>query len=273
MHESSIEDTLGHYGRELLAARAPEWEAFSRGELTEDEVVAARREHEPPEQLHESLEMFRPFDEKQREQLVTRLLAHPDVGAPTKHVPTPSLPAATVIPLWRRPSVWATLAAAAVVAFMLIQPGAPPGASPDGDIPTFELEVAAGLASQRSESGPSDQVHRYSADTEIEVVIRPKVRAAQPLQARLFAFQGGQGQEIATPLEVAASGSVRLKGQVGATLGLGSGSWRLVFVVGDGRDLPTDPALVGALKGHQSHPGQAGGMVWVETLAIEIASP
>ncbi|MGB1015674.1 MAG: hypothetical protein ACPG4T_16170 [Nannocystaceae bacterium] len=273
MHESSIEDTLGRYGRELLAARAPEWEAFTRGELTEDEVVAARREHESQEELDEHLEMFRPFDAAQREHLVAQLLAHPDIGTPTKHVPTPSLPAATVIPLWRRPSMWATVAAAAVVAFMLIQPGIGPSGAPEADIPTFELEVSAGLASQRSDHGPSDQIPRYSPETEIEVVIRPKVRATQPLQVHLFAFQGEHGQKLATPIEVAASGSVRLKGQVGETLGLEAGSWRLVFVVGDGQDLPSDPADVRALAGHQSHPGQAGGAVWVESLAIEIANP
>ncbi len=270
MQESSIEQSLGRYGRELLADRAPAWEAFAAGELTEAEVVAARSEHESAEEFQENLAMFRPFSEQRREALVAQLLATP---ASEKHVHAPTLPTAKVIPLWRRPVAWAGVAAAAIAVFMLIQPGVGPTEQPVGDLPAFELEVAGGIAAQRSE-GKQTGVGRYAADTEIEVIIRPQVRSKVPLQARLFAFQGPSGQALTTPLEVADSGSVRLKGQVGEVLGLGPGMWRLVFVVGAGDELPSDVSAVAPLQSHAAHPGAAGGEIWVESLQLEItASP
>lgn len=267
MHDPAIEDALASHGRKLLADRAPAWEAFAAGELSEAEVIAARREHESEAELHEHLEMFRPFSADERDNLVAKLLTLPG----EKHVPAPSLPTAKVIPLWRRPMAWASVAAAAAVAFLLVQPIRGPSPQSQGSLPTFELEVNGGLATQRSE-GKVTGVPKYAADTEIEVVIRPQVRAKHPLAAKLFAFNGEQGQLLSTPIEVADSGSVRLKGQVGEVLKLAPGTWRLVFVVGATEALPTSPGAVKALESHTLHAGP-GGDFWVESMTLDITSP
>ena len=95
-------------------------------------------------------------------------------------------------------------------------------------------------------------------DSMLDLVLRPSIRSTTPVTVRAFLVQAGQGDARAwsPPLQRSADGAVRVAGTAGA-LGIGAGSWEVVFAIGSADAVPDDPRVVAAALGAPS-----GGRSW-----------
>ncbi len=113
---------------------------------------------------------------------------------------------------WRWAGAAAAVLAAAALLFVVTRSGPPP-------IPHYDLELKAGSEVLRGDTaqGAGAVTVRLGAGERVKAVLRPRVAAATPIEARAFwAHSGASAVEWNVPLKVAASGAVMLDGEVDA---------------------------------------------------------
>lgn len=203
------------------------WDAFAEGSLQGealdaflDEERARATTPEARAQLEARIEATRPLGDELGafvERAEGAIAAAP-VDAPV----APTAPTASTVRAWR-PRVWAgaaTVLAVAAAAFLFVRPAA---------TPSYELEVSGGAMTQRGAEATTARFHR---DDHLVVVLRPTDRVDGAVRARVLSASGG---ELAVPVQVSATGAVRLDVRVGELVTRpGPGEIGLEVRVGDG---------------------------------------
>lgn len=105
-------------------------------------------------------------------------------------------------------------------------------------LPDYALEVRAGEQVLRGDEARS-QV--FSQGSVLSAVLRPEVDAAGAEVAVVLVPAGGSAQVLDLPVQVSASGAMRLRAVIGRDVPVGVGEHRLVFLVAPKGDLPSDP--------------------------------
>ncbi len=136
--------------------------------------------------------------------------------------------------------------AAAILLALVLRPGRPLE-STTPFLTTFDLELKGMLAEVRGTgSSAHDEVAIYRSDGHLDGWFRP--RGDQPLgPVTLVAFaydEQGHGHALRFPSEQARHGDVLHIRESIAAMGLGTGRWQLVFVLGQPGHLPTEPSDV-----------------------------
>jgi hypothetical protein len=279
--DDELAAALARHAREREAAqvqaRAPEWEAVTRGELGVEEAVERRREAgDEAEQLERAADYFRPFDDEERSALVDGLLA----GLDASEDDTPGEDAlGEVVPLkqpepeaepeskphdpgssgfWWIPGGMLVAAAAAILLWWLWPPsqeirdldGDDPIVATREPLPSYVLETDGGLQQLRGDTEGSPEVagrHRYRRDTAFEWVLRPEVEFSEEVALRGFAFVDGSNAGLPLRLDemvkIADSGAIRIAGEI-AQLDLEPGRYTIALAVGRPDALPTEAAAL-----------------------------
>lgn len=229
----------------------PRWDALAAGALPPAEVARLEAEARQTPEGRAAWEAFRPLDPGFRERL--RSAARRQVGAPESAAAPPApaseRPGAAVLP-WvprRRRLAAAVVAMTAAVAAMLLVVLRPA----PGPLPPYQLGFSGGERAVRGgPAGPSqggEGVPVLRPGSRLELVLRPQ----RPVGGRVAvaAFRAGEGevQPWPVPLEIAASGAVRVAGVVGEEIPLPPGEWDLILAVGRPRRLPDAAAIERAL--------------------------
>ena len=261
MTEDRLTEELARVAREeevkqrrLLDER---WDFLAAGDLSAED----RRELEA--RAGESAtgaaawEAFRPLGADFRQQLAAKLTAAAGAEEPV----APKTPVKGQVVPFERPRrrrwvQWSIPAAAIAASLVLVF--RPLGEMPP--LPSYEIVVGGTVAEQRSVSAPDPEgVQPFAAGNRFELVLTPLTAVEGAVSAKIWRLQAGQLRALSSPPpEVAASGTVRLRGTVGEGLDLPQGRSSLVVVVGRSGELPGDTELVAALSSAQ----QAAGDAW-----------
>jgi hypothetical protein len=248
-------EQLGQRRRETLAV-APDWEAFARGELSEDQLrhrrIAAGDE---PAAIELGLALYRPLTPSELERLRVATQHEPNRRRAGPGRRTRWIAAASV------------LAAAAALAFIVTRPSRdtePEIAALADELPSFELEVRGGVEQVRGT--PSDERFALAPETSVEWTFTPSRDVHAPLQAVILAFpQHGPGRVLALPIEFSPTGTLHVEA-LGEQLGLEPGNWMLMIAVGPAE--LDDTALLELLDPRQ---GERPNLAWrSHTLLVEI---
>lgn len=138
------------------------------------------------------------------------------------------LPPARAMPARRAPWAWAigSLAVAAAAAALLLSQRPP-------QLPDYSVRVASiGYSEVRGEPPPADGAAKVAVGMAFEVVLQPAAAFTGELAARVVIEVDGRSEALAWAPEVAATGAVRFRGEVGREVRLPLGHARLGFVVG-----------------------------------------
>ncbi len=118
------------------------------------------------------------------------------------------------------------LAVAAAVLFIFFMPGA-------ARLPTYTLDVPSiGYSTMRSEPEPG-RVLKLSNGMELEVLLRPDAPSSRVSSARADLVLDGETQKLDWEVELAETGAVRFRGELGRQVKLPLGRSRLRFSIGD----------------------------------------
>lgn len=141
-----------------------------------------------------------------------------------------------------RPMVWALggmLAAAAAILLAVLIPR--PGN--DGAVPSYSIEVPSlGYSSLRGEPEPG-KLLTLKKGMELEVLLRPETPAQRPLDSAVYLQQGEKSERLEWSSDLAPTGALRFRGELGRELKLPLGKSRLRFFIGDlseGTPVPSD---------------------------------
>lgn len=221
------------------SADNPRWEKLARGDLSPAEEAELRTLAAKNPEVALLYEAYRPLSAEAKEKIVARI-ANP-AGA-------------KLIPLrpWRRIAVIALpLAAAAAFVVWTSRPASTPVASLDVRVPTYALEVSGGDWAQRSTQAATGPI-TLQRDSRLELVLRPATPSSTPVTVRGFLVQGNDVRTWAPSMQRSADGPVRVVGTAD-TLGLGVGTWDVVFAIGSAEAVPTNPHVVATALGSPSN--------------------
>ncbi len=267
-----------------------DWQAVSLGDRSIAEVEAARRaQGESPELLAHAEQLFRPYDEREREDLLDGLLAglgkHVRVAEPvplrtrsrsTRLAFGVLLSTAAALALWimwpsdpvppelapvpkvalvvekAAKDTWAQYPAGAE-AYLLDLRAGHDGAANHGKFEPFEAEVRA-------------EVYRFVPNGEFSWTLRPDTDAGEPFEAEVRAFVVDEGHEreidlgavVVTP---SPKGAVKIEGRISA-LALEQARSTIVLVYGRPGDVTQSPRAAASL--------QDGDQVQVERVVIVV---
>jgi hypothetical protein len=243
--DDELFSALAEANRERDPLADPRWDALARGALSPADRAALEALAGSSGAGRAAMEAFAPLDERERTQLVAKILAARGAspGEPAQ-APAPPQAVARVIPFpaRRRALLFsaATLAAVAASAALFFR-------SPGGSaIPTYQASIA-GEQAQRSPFGDPDAARRLGPGSAIDLVLRPATPVSGPLAARGFVLQGGRVRAWDAPVVISEEGAVRIAGSYDALLGgIPSGPCELVFAVGRPGELPSSPEAIGA---------------------------
>jgi hypothetical protein len=229
-HDDTTLEQLGQRRRETLAV-APEWEAYARGELSEDETRRRRlAAGDEAATVERGLALYRPLAAHELERLRVASQRVLDERRVRDSGRARTIAAATV------------LAAAAALLFIIIRPSRdtePQLAALADELPTYELELRGKVEQVRGT--PSDEPLALAPETSFEWTFTPIRDVHAPLQGEILAFpEQGPGRVLALPIELSPTGSLHVE-TLGSQLQLEPGDWTIVIAVGwaelDDRDL------------------------------------
>jgi hypothetical protein len=241
----ALAQALGRYRQQLddlppdWEARAPEWAAVARGELSVEAAVEARRmAGDDPAEIERARAVFTAISVSDDDELVagaiSRIREH-------EHADTKPIEPAANGPGGRKWLVILLAVAAALVLWRIIV-SIPDFNQPQlasVSLPTYRLEADPGHQQSRSVEPKPGLERHYRPQNNFRWIMKPAINVDEALDVRVFAFSDdGDARELAIPdRKVSPTGSVRLTGMV-SDLGLQPGHWRVVIVVGLPSALP-----------------------------------
>ncbi|MCH9681549.1 MAG: hypothetical protein K0V04_08960 [Deltaproteobacteria bacterium] len=204
------------------------WWRLNRGEISKEEAIAERGEHESEEDARRKAELFAPPSEQEHEEALDDLLSR------YYEVREPNGPR-TTIGLW---SGALGLAAAAVVAWWAFRP--PPQDSESVPLPSYVLawdkQWSGDVLGPTGGLPPRDCVI-YNSALDLRLLIRPEVEWTESVDVAMSAQREGGGPAVWVPIAaptVGSRGVLTIEQRV-ADLGLAPGSWAVkVYVVRQG---------------------------------------
>lgn len=191
--------------------------ALSRGQASEAQLQALEEEARGDPELALRLSAYRPLDQAQLKSL-ERIAARGSSN------------------LWQRLGLVGALAAAAAGVSLSLRPPV---------LPDYALEVRAGDALKRGVT-EHPTTRELRADSELEIVLRPKTAHDQPLIAQAFALADSGAWHQKLPVEQASTGAARLTGQAGALTGSRTGPVTFVLLIAHAKaTVPSPQSLIG----------------------------
>ena len=217
------------------------WDRLAAGTLTAEEEAELKALADSSPEYREAYEAFRPLGAEFQARVMSAINAEQDKRVPDPVPPPPPPrpvtppPPPRPVPLpWRmarRPEVWAGLAAAAVVYF-LIPPSAP--------LPPYEPSLTGGFKTNRGvETTPSTRKPVFTPGSPFNLELSPKESLEHPGKVKPRAFlSSSAGREPLRPLpnlekkfEPVETGSVRLNATMGEDIKVKPGDWIFWTVV------------------------------------------
>jgi hypothetical protein len=175
-------------------------ERMAAGRLPPDELAELERRAADDPSLRAALALCRPPEPGFHDRLAQA--ARSSLGGPS--------PARRL--RWRRSMTWwssgAAVAAAAAALLLFVRGEAP------ADLPAYRLSIA-GTSEYRAAQPAGRDLVELGAGGALELVLRPAVRVAEPVEAWFFAVDGDRVEPVSLALERDASGAMRATGTVG----------------------------------------------------------
>ncbi len=205
-----------------LASTPRPWFDAARGVISVQEAAQQLEGEEPPELIERSATLFAAGEALADERRLRQLLRK-HFGEPRRR--------------WRGPLLVVLGMAAALVLVLpmtMTMNSTAPASSPL-DSYTLELDLVA-----RSERGaePDGDVAKFYADRSLRVTLRPWTAVEGTVEATVYACdEAGSARRLPLEPRVGPDGVVVVEGDVQG-LGLGVGTWELVFIVGRAGSLP-----------------------------------
>ncbi|MBO6933428.1 MAG: twin-arginine translocation signal domain-containing protein [Deltaproteobacteria bacterium] len=211
MTDEELMDALGETARERELD--PRWEKLAAGELTDDELAELRADAGDEADALEAA--FAPLDDDDQAGFLDAILGAPsEVGEPSSEV-AEAVPVRSEAPARssgaaartgsRRGFVVgaAAIALAAGIALFVWLPQSTP------ELPEYAASVHGGAQTQRGAEGEAGG--RFRAEDRVELRLRPSTETSIPVHAAVFRTSGaGEPERLNLPIDVAASGAVRL---------------------------------------------------------------
>lgn len=220
----------------------PRWEELAEGTLSDAEreafVAEQRARATTPEEharIDAMLVALQPLDPDEEARLVERVSA---AIAPELEAPPAAERPANVVPLAPRArrNVWlggAALAIAAAASLLLVVRAGPA-------LPSYGVEVSGGA---RVERGAEEATARFGFDDHLVVVLRPRERVEGAVVAHVYRVEGERLVRLDVPLDVSATGAVRLDARVGDLVPT-PGPAQIVITIAGAPHAPEDPGVV-----------------------------
>lgn len=225
-----------------------DWQAVSLGDRSIAEVEAARRgQGESPELLAHAEQLFRPYDDREREDLLDGLLAglgkRVRVAEP---VPLRTRSRSTRLRL----AFGVLLSTAAALALWITWP-ADPQPTEVTPVPAVALIVEKATKDTWGPTPHEVEVHRFVPDGEFRWTLRPAKDAGKPFEAEVRAFVVDEGHEreidlgavVVTP---SPTGTVEIEGLISA-LALEQARSTIVLVYGRPGEVTQSPWVAASL--------------------------
>ncbi|MCU0662963.1 MAG: hypothetical protein MUC50_11635 [Myxococcota bacterium] len=217
-HDEELLRLAGDVLRQPDLLDDPRLDALARGELSQEEVEELLAMERAGELQGGATEAFSAFSEGYLARLEQSMAGdgtakNDELSGRAKDAPVVTLSSA---PRWKRSFVVGApiVAAAAAVIALALWPVSPSGPR----LPGYTLELEGGLAKVRAVATPTaDEPVRLSANTTLQLRLRPATRTSEPVFVRLIAAGSeAASQRVVDPVvEVSESGTVtvRLSGE------------------------------------------------------------
>ena len=235
MSEDRILRDLGHLAKEegeAERARLDErWDRMAAGTLTAEEEAELRALAESSPEARETYEAFRPLGPEFQASVVGKIAAELEKPAPKAE---PREKRARLLPF--RPAVlrrvgWVTAAAAAAGLVLLVRL---PASMPP--LPAYTVALSGGIKTFRGEEKPpGPQV--FAPGSRLTLDMRPQSLVTGEVEAQAFLARGDDWISWRPEIEIAETGSVRLRGELGREIR--PGDWKLWVIVGRPGRLPS----------------------------------
>lgn len=205
--------------RQALELTPQPWLDAARGAIPPEEAARRVAGQEDPALVERSKQLFAPGDRAVDEERLQQLLVA-GFAPPSRS--------------WGGP-IAILLAMAAALVLVLAMPWSGPAGVP---MTRYVLELEYGAREHRAAEplAPTDIV-RFHADREMRATLRPATAVAGKVAAAVHVCEGSGLRRLAVEPRVEPSGVVVVESEV-AALGLGVGTWELLFVVGTADPLP-----------------------------------
>lgn len=220
----------------------PRWEELAEGTLSDaerDAFVAEQRTRATTPEEHARIDAMlvalQPLDADEEERLVAAVSAAivPELAVrPAAELPANVVPLAPRV----RRNVWlggAALALAAAAAILLVVRTGPA-------LPSYGVEVSGGA---RVERGAEEATERFGFDDHLVVVLRPREQVEGAVVAHVHRVEGERLVRLDVPLDVSATGAVRLDARVGDLVST-PGPAEIVITIAETPHAPEDPGVV-----------------------------
>ena len=213
MKDEELMDALGETARDRELD--PRWEKLAAGELSDEELAELRADAGEEAAALEAA--FAPLEEDDHADFVSAILGADAQPAPVASVdPRPKRVPESRGARGRRISrrgflVGATaIGLAAAIALAVWVPQSTPA------LPEYAASVHGGARTQRGGDTPEG---RFRADDRVELRLRPSTETAIPVHAAVFrSRRDGASERVSLPIEVAASGAVRMSARASELL-------------------------------------------------------
>ncbi|MFV8749519.1 hypothetical protein ACNOYE_03085 [Nannocystaceae bacterium ST9] len=238
-----------------------DWQAVSLGDRSIAEVEAARRARgDSPELVAHAEQLFRPYDEREREDLLDGLLAglgkHGHGAEPTL-VRTRSRSTKLAFGV--------LLSTAAALALWIMWPSdpAPPEVAP---VPKVALVVEKAAKDTWGPESNQVEAYRFVPNGEFSWTLRPDTDAGEPFEAEVRAFVVDEGYEREIDLGAVVvtrspKGAVKIEGRI-SELALEQARSTIVLIYGRPGEVTQSPRAAASL--------QDGDQVQVERVVIVV---
>lgn len=222
------------------------WDELAQGNLDDAGQEALQALAAESEDGQKALAAFQPLDADFRTRLTRRLeekvqeKAQPE---PVQQKPVNRVRSGRSSRRRFAPAAAALVALAAAALFFIRGPQ-------QAAFPAYELEVLGGDQATRSTTAAATERRVLSNGSRLEIIARPATALEETAEAKLFSNGDSNGggdnwSEIAVPVDVAASGAVRVAGEIGRDLMLPPGEQTLWLVVGRPGRLPDADVIAG----------------------------
>ncbi|MEZ4471169.1 MAG: hypothetical protein R3F60_10290 [bacterium] len=184
-------------------------------------------------------EALAPIEGEEAGALFDAVLGQAGHGPPVEVLPSPA--ALSAPPGYRR---WAFALAAtllvAVVGVLALRLGGQAG------LPDYALTSGAGDQTMRADPAPTTDRARYQPGSRVHLIARPAADVTGAVEARVFIRQAGAFTRLEAPVQISATGAVRLDAVAGESIALPEGDGELVVLIRPAGLEATDDALLAA---------------------------
>ena len=213
---SNEDDLLAGIRDHVRAERADDaaLEAVARGELGSEGVAELERRASGDAEVAAMIEASRPLGAAVEEWIAARIGAKADANAKAKA----NAKGGTVVAFMRRAAVYGAPLALAAGVLLYVTLGSRGGETGRAMLPDYSIVASGDKEMRGQDDTPAGAVLRLrgGSDAGFEIVARPSTASGKKVVAYVFAMGEGEPNPVDASVDVAAEGSVRIRGRARA---------------------------------------------------------